>query len=94
MSVDPLPGSLDDPQSLNRYSYVRNDSVNLVDPSGLCSLSITYNVHIFVLCTGDHCVVVGGWIEITSANIVGVLATGTAASKAAAATARRKESKI
>ncbi|HXL21809.1 MAG TPA: RHS repeat-associated core domain-containing protein [Candidatus Dormibacteraeota bacterium] len=35
-SPDPLYGSLANPQSLNRYSYVLNDSVNLVDPFGLC----------------------------------------------------------
>ena len=35
MSVDPLPGSPDNPQSLDRYTYVLNDPVNLVDPSGL-----------------------------------------------------------
>jgi RHS repeat-associated protein len=34
---DPYEGSynLADPQSLNRYSYVQNDPVNFVDPSGL-----------------------------------------------------------
>lgn len=32
---DPLGGSAGDPQSLNRYSYVANDPVNNVDPSGL-----------------------------------------------------------
>jgi RHS repeat-associated protein len=34
---DPYDGSysLADPQSLNRYSYVQNDPVNFVDPSGL-----------------------------------------------------------
>jgi RHS repeat-associated protein len=32
---DPLAGSLLDPQSLNRYSYVLNDPLNLFDPSGL-----------------------------------------------------------
>jgi hypothetical protein len=34
---DPYDGSynLTDPQSLNRYSYVQNDPVNFVDPSGL-----------------------------------------------------------
>ena len=35
MAVDPLPGSPDDPQSVNRYGYVLDDPVNLVDPSGL-----------------------------------------------------------
>jgi RHS repeat-associated protein len=34
---DPYDGSYDlsDPQSLNRYSYVENDPVNFIDPSGL-----------------------------------------------------------
>jgi RHS repeat-associated protein len=34
---DPYEGSYDtaNPQSLNRYAYVQNDPVNLVDPSGL-----------------------------------------------------------
>jgi RHS repeat-associated protein len=34
-SPDPLAGSAPDPQSLNRYAYVRDDPVNLVDPLGL-----------------------------------------------------------
>jgi RHS repeat-associated protein len=36
-SPDPYKGSmsLGDPQSFNRYAYVGNDPVNLVDPSGL-----------------------------------------------------------
>lgn len=33
-SADPLGGQLDDPQTWDRYSYSRNDPVNLVDPSG------------------------------------------------------------
>ena len=32
---DPLLGSAREPSSLNRYPYVLNDPVNLVDPSGL-----------------------------------------------------------
>src|SRR5205823_4000122 len=35
LSRDSFPGSLDDPQSFNRYAYAANDPVNLVDPSGL-----------------------------------------------------------
>ncbi len=36
-SVDPLGGSLGNPQSLNRYAYAGNDPVNFNDPSGLLS---------------------------------------------------------
>ena len=32
---DPLGGSIGNPQSFNRYGYVLNDPVNLVDPTGL-----------------------------------------------------------
>jgi len=35
---DPVPGNILDTQSMNRYSYVLNDPVNLTDPSGLESL--------------------------------------------------------
>jgi RHS repeat-associated protein len=35
MSPDPLGGSLIDPQTLNKYSYVRNNPVNLTDPTGM-----------------------------------------------------------
>ncbi len=35
MSLDPLPGSASDPQSLDRYAYVLDDPINLVDPLGL-----------------------------------------------------------
>ena len=34
LSPDPICGNCYDPQSLNRYSYVRNDPVNLIDPDG------------------------------------------------------------
>ncbi|HWX39559.1 MAG TPA: RHS repeat-associated core domain-containing protein [Blastocatellia bacterium] len=35
LAVDPLAGSIANPQSLNRYSYSANDPVNLVDPRGM-----------------------------------------------------------
>ena len=34
-SPDPMGGHLTSPQSLNRYAYVRNDPLNLIDPFGL-----------------------------------------------------------
>ena len=34
-SPDPISGSAADPQSLNRYAYVRNDPANAADPLGL-----------------------------------------------------------
>ncbi len=48
---DPLAGWVDDPQSLNRYAYTRNDPVNSVDPLGLFCIGI----HWFRLtCITDH----------------------------------------
>lgn len=35
ISVDPLGGGIKNPQSLNRYVYVLNNPLRLVDPSGL-----------------------------------------------------------
>jgi RHS repeat-associated protein len=35
MSPDPLGGKLADPQTLNKYSYVRNNPVTLTDPTGM-----------------------------------------------------------
>jgi RHS repeat-associated protein len=35
MTPDPLGGRLIDPQTLNKYSYVRNNPINLTDPTGM-----------------------------------------------------------
>src|SRR5205807_872270 len=35
LSVDPMPGNSEAPQSWNRYSYTLNDPLNFTDPSGM-----------------------------------------------------------
>jgi RHS repeat-associated protein len=42
-SPDPIAGSTSDPQSLNRYSYVRNMPVMLTDPFGTCPGGLAQN---------------------------------------------------
>jgi RHS repeat-associated protein len=41
MSPDPLGGRLVDPQTLNRYAYVRNNPLSLTDPTGLYVVNCT-----------------------------------------------------
>jgi hypothetical protein len=41
LSADPVGGDLGDPQTLNRYAYVRNNPLNATDPSGMSCVSST-----------------------------------------------------
>lgn len=41
MSPDPMGGKRADPQTLNKYSYVRNNPLNLTDPTGLYIVNCT-----------------------------------------------------
>lgn len=45
VSADAIVQSPTDPQSLNRYAYVRNNPLNLVDPSGYSWLSRATGIH-------------------------------------------------
>ncbi len=61
MTVDPLAGSPDDPQSIDRYVYVLNDGVNLSDPLGLQG------------CTWDGIQVPCSWVREALASGAGVV---------------------
>jgi len=51
--TDPLRGSLFNPQSLNRYTYVLNSPTNLIDPLGLdtCVNTVLPDGTIYTVCT-------------------------------------------
>jgi RHS repeat-associated protein len=70
MQPDPLGfGSADvtNPQSLNLYSYVRNDPVNFVDPSGL---RMSLGPHPGLGSLDGNVVIVGLWNEIKDGDMV------------------------
>ncbi|MBI3652860.1 MAG: hypothetical protein HY231_17690 [Acidobacteria bacterium] len=50
-SADPyrMRGGINDPQSLNRFSYTRNDPIDRIDPLGLSDIIITFP------CEGSEC---------------------------------------
>jgi RHS repeat-associated protein len=48
MSADPLNGQAADPQTLNHYSYVRDNPINLVDPSGMCDTDTDFHVYVCI----------------------------------------------
>ena len=46
MAVDPLAGNTEDPQTLNRYVYARNNPLKYIDPDGL---------DFWIMGQGDYC---------------------------------------
>ncbi len=52
ISADPVTSNIYDPQSLNKYTYVRNDPVNLIDPDGRMVTVINPSVYQFFLSIG------------------------------------------
>ncbi len=53
LSPDPLGGHLEDPQTLNKYAYVRNNPTSLTDPTGL-DFYITCSGSDSATCQGGH----------------------------------------
>lgn len=60
MSMDPLSGSIGNPQSLNRYAYVQNDPINAIDPTGMLTGRLTCLLDDHGDCVGGNGYVPGG----------------------------------
>jgi RHS repeat-associated protein len=73
---DPYDGSYDlsEPQSLNRYTYVLNDPINFVDPSGLDGGDLN------VICLWGICFSAGGPSVTISAGGADIIGGGSASS--------------
>jgi RHS repeat-associated protein len=55
LAADLMNGSIGRPQSLNRYTYAVNDSVNLIDPLGLSPQNPTSAPSMFFVCVNGVC---------------------------------------
>jgi len=74
ISTDPVTSRVFDPQSLNKYSYVRNDPVNLVDPDGraIVCFKTAFNEEVCIVTVTDSF----PRIVIPSINIGGMIGAG------------------
>lgn len=64
MSMDPLSGSVTNPQSLNRYTYALDDPVNLMDPSGMMTGNFRCRLNDLGDCYGGDYAGAGfGWMD-------------------------------
>jgi RHS repeat-associated protein len=81
LSPDPLGGSLSDPQTLNRYPYVRNNPTTLTDPLGLGPRYGTEYCGILNSCAGTG--LGGGCIVDGAQTPCGIASTLIAAGAAA-----------
>ena len=90
MSPDPYNGSYDfsNPQSFNRYAYVKNNPLSMVDPSGLSGVCVNafpygtaepdqYTVNPLINNSADCAAAYGTWVETGSDVTVDVSGNGT-----------------
>jgi RHS repeat-associated protein len=71
-SPDPLAGSVGDPQSLNRYTYVRNSPTNYIDPYGLNVANPGYCDAFYASCGGGGdgpVYLLDGWLPIDAGSL-------------------------
>jgi len=86
LQPDPLVQDPTDPQTLNRYSYCRNNPVNLVDPSGygwfrkLIAAVVAVFVAVVVTIATDGCVPCG--VAAGASTYVAISGSGTGSSSA------------
>jgi RHS repeat-associated protein len=54
LSIDPFPGRLMNPQSLNRFAYTQNSPINLIDPGGTCPQPVLVNDEFVFPCEANE----------------------------------------
>ena len=76
LSPDPLGGDVTNPQSLNRYAYVLNNSTSLIDPLGLLYTSRYACVNAWSMCAGAASPWAGGEDGLLDIETWQTVATG------------------